>query len=225
MGYSAFDNIPANFNDYLISYTGGKVAEATETAIWQGTASNGSFLGFQALLSASAVTTGSTSVVAAGASSSTSNAGAISGSVTSTNVISKLDSIVSSVPTTVYGKQDLVIYVSTNVAKAYQQATSGQTSATSYGANGYNNQFTIGEKPYNYNGIDLVLCPGLGANVMVAAQKSNLFFGTGLLSDYNEVRVLDMANLDGSQNYRIIMRYTAGVQYGIGQDIVYYGAF
>jgi hypothetical protein len=225
LGYSAFDTIPASFNDFLVSYVGGKVAEATETAIWQGTASNGSFLGFQALLSASAVTTGSTSVVAAGASSSTSNAGAISGSVTSTNVISKLDSIVSSVPTTVYGKQDLVIYVSTNVAKAYQQATSGQTSATSYGANGYNNQFTIGEKPYNYNGIDLVLCPGLGANVMVAAQKSNLFFGTGLLSDYNEVRVLDMANLDGSQNYRIIMRYTAGVQYGIGQDIVYYGAF
>jgi hypothetical protein len=54
---------------------------------------------------------------------------------------------------------------------------------------------------------------------MVAAQKSNLFFGTGLLSDYNEVRVLDMANLDGSQNYRIIMRYTAGTQYGIGTDI------
>jgi hypothetical protein len=54
---------------------------------------------------------------------------------------------------------------------------------------------------------------------MVAAQKSNLFFGTGLLSDYNEVRVLDMANIDGSQNFRIIMRYTAGTQFGIGEDI------
>jgi hypothetical protein len=57
---------------------------------------------------------------------------------------------------------------------------------------------------------------------IVAAQKSNLFFGTGLLSDHNEVRVLDMANLDGSQNYRVIMRYTAGTQFGIGNDIVYY---
>jgi len=59
---------------------------------------------------------------------------------------------------------------------------------------------------------------------MVAAQKSNLFFGTALLSDKNEVRVLDMADLDGSQNVRMIMRYTAGVQYGIGSDIVLYSS-
>jgi hypothetical protein len=58
------------------------------------------------------------------------------------------------------------------------------------------------------------------SSYLVAAQKSNLFFGTGLMSDFNEVRVLDMANLDGSQNYRVIMRYTAGTQFGIGQDIV-----
>jgi len=62
-------------------------------------------------------------------------------------------------------------------------------------------------------------CPGMSSSYMVAAQKSNLFFGTGLLSDYNEVRVLDMADLDGSQNYRIIMRYTASTQTGINSDI------
>ncbi len=50
------------------------------------------------------------------------------------------------------------------------------------------------------------------------------FFGTALLSDKNEVRVLDMADLDGSQNVRMIMRYTAGVQFGIGSDIVLYSS-
>jgi hypothetical protein len=69
------------------------------------------------------------------------------------------------------------------------------------------------------------MCPGLGANAIVAAEKSNLYFGTGLLSDYNEVKVLDMSDIDGSQNFRVIMRYTAGTVYGIGQDIVYYGAY
>jgi hypothetical protein len=49
-----------------------------------------------------------------------------------------------------------------------------------------------------------------------------LYFGTGLLSDHNEVKVIDMADLDGSQNVRVIMRFTAGVQYGIGGDIVLY---
>ena len=93
------------------------------------------------------------------------------------------------------------------------------------GANGFNNQMNIGEKELNFQGIPLALCPGLGDNKIVAAQKSNLFFGTGLLSDYNTVKVLDMADIDGSQNFRIVMRYTAGVQVGILGDIVYYGAY
>jgi hypothetical protein len=63
---------------------------------------------------------------------------------------------------------------------------------------------------------------GLADNTMVAAEKSNLFFGTGLLSDNQEVKVIDMADIDGSQNVRVVMRFTAGVQYGIGSDIVLY---
>jgi len=31
-----------------------------------------------------------------------------------------------------------------------------------------------------------------------------------------------MADLDGSQNVRVVMRYTAGVQTGVGSDIVLY---
>jgi hypothetical protein len=102
------------------------------------------------------------------------------------------------------------------VVKAYQQALAGGAQ----GANGFNNQMNVGEKPLNFNGIELVWSPGMTDSYLVAAQKSNLYFGTGLMSDYNEVRVLDMANIDGSQNFRIIMRYTAATQFGIGSDIV-----
>ena len=230
LGYSAFDTIPANFNDYLISYVGGKVAEVTEQNIWAGTNTNGSFTGFQSLLSASVAAgttvvsgaiTVSTGVIPAFSGSTLIGGQPISGSITSANVIAKLNDIVNSIPDTVYGKEDLLLYVGTGVAKAYQTALGGG----SVGANGYNNQLTVGEKPYNFNGIDIVMCPGMSANKVVAAQKSNLFFGTGLLSDYNEVKVLDMANIDGSQNYRIIMRFTSGVQFGIATDIVYYGAY
>lgn len=216
LGYSAFDTIPKSFNDYLISYVGGIVAQATEQAIWQGTATNGSFLGFQAQLSASVAAGGATAVLAAKSGSIV-----ISGSVTSANVLSIMNSVVETIPDTVYGKEDVLMYVPTNVAKAYQQALAGGA----IGANGWNNQMNVGEKPFNFNGVEIVLCPGMSASKIVAAQKSNLHFGTGLLSDYNEVRVLDMANIDGSQNYRVIMRYTGGVIFGIGQDIVYYGAY
>jgi hypothetical protein len=206
LGYSAFDEIPATFNDFLISYVGGKVAEATEQSIWTGVAAtNGQFGGYLPALSASAAAGGTGAVIKS----------AQSGSVTAANVLTKLDGLVNAIPDTVYGKEDVLIYVPTNVAKAYQQALAGGA----IGANGWNNQLNVGEKPFNFNGIEIVLCPGMTASYMVAAQKSNLYFGTGLLSDYNEVRVLDMANLDGSQNYRVIMRYTAGTQFGIGQDI------
>ena len=205
LGYSAFDEIPASFNDYLISYVGGKVAEATEQSIWGGSASvNGEFRGFLPALSASAAAGGAGAVVQ-GASST--------GSIDSTNVIAALNNLYESIPDTVFGKEDLMIYVPTNVAKAYQKVL-----GTDY-ANGYNNQVTVGEKPMNFNGIDLAMCPGMTASYMVAAEKSNLFFGTGLMSDYNEVKVLDMADLDGSQNYRVIMRYTGDTEFGIGSDI------
>ena len=234
LGFSAFDEIPKDFNDFLISYVGGNVAQAIEQSIWQGNAStNGEFDGFQTLLSASvsAGIIGSTGIDVLPVRLTGSGSVIISGSVTSANVISKLQSVVDTIPNTVYGKQDLVIYVGTGIAKAYQLATAGLSAGvsaqtvTNIGANGYQNSFVIGEKPYNFNGIDLVLCPGMGDNKIVGAQKSNLFFGTGLMSDQNEVKVIDMANIDGSQNYRVIMRYTAAVNFGIGQDIVYYGAY
>jgi len=215
LGYSAFDEIPKDFNDFLISYVGGKVAQATEESIWRGVnATNGQFGGIYTALSSSVVAGGVNAPVTSSQS----------GSITSANVLAALQNVVDAIPTTVYGKEDVMIYVPTNVIKAYQQALSG-VSVTNAGAqsalaaNGFDSKMTVGAKPLNFNGIDIAFCPGLAASAVVAAQKSNLYFGTGLLSDYNEVRVLDMANLDGSQNYRIIMRYTAGTQYGIGNDI------
>ena len=73
-----------------------------------------------------------------------------------------------------------------------------------------------------FEGINIFVAQGLADNKAVLAEKSNLFFGTGLLDDRNEVKVIDMADLDGSQNVRVVMRYTAGVQIGIGSSIVYY---
>jgi hypothetical protein len=206
LGFSAFDTIPATFTDFLVSYVGGKVAEATETSIWQGnSATNGQFQGIYNELSSSVVAGGVNAPVTS----------SVSGSITSANVLTALNAIVDAIPATVYGKEDIYIYLPTNVAKAYQQALAGGSA----GANGYNNMMNVGEKPMNFNGVELAFCPGLPASAMVAAQKSNLFFGTGLMSDYNQVKVLDMEDLDGSQNFRIIMRYTADTVFGIGNDI------
>ena len=215
LGYSAFDTIPATFNDYLISYTGQFVGQATEQSIWAGTATNGSFVGFQTLLGNSVLSGSATDVLPALTGSVKD-----SGSINSNNVINKLGNVYNTIPAAVYGKEDLVIYVGNQVAKAYQTALGGNANQS-----GFNTQMNVGEKPFNFQGIEIVVCPGISDNKIIAAQRSNLFFGTGLLSDYNTVKVIDQADITGDQTYRVIMRYTAGVQFGIGQDIVYYGAY
>ena len=64
----------------------------------------------------------------------------------------------------------------------------------------------------NFQGIPVTMCPGLIDDDVILGMKSDLHFGTGLLSDItNEVKVLDMSNLDGSQNVRTIMRFTGGI--------------
>jgi hypothetical protein len=197
MGYSAYDNLPPKFADFLIGHVAAKVAEKTEQTIWQGTnATAGEFDGFATLLAADADVVDVTGTT-----------------VTSANVIAELGKIVDAIPSAVYGKEDLKIYISQNIAKAYVSAQA---------ALGYRDLYHVGKTDMNFQGIPLFVANGLADNDAVAAETSNLYFGTGLLSDHNEVKVIDMADLDGSQNVRVIMRFTSGVQYGIGSDIVLY---
>jgi hypothetical protein len=92
------------------------------------------------------------------------------------------------------------------------------------GANGVNNAGTtwFNGGDLAFDGVKLFVASGLPTNDMIAAQKSNLFFGSSLLADWQEVKLLDMADLDGSKNVRVIMRMAAGCAIGIGADVVYY---
>ena len=210
MGSSAFDTLPPSFSDFLIGHIAAKVAQKTEETIWQGaTATAGEFDGFITLLDADTDLPAGQNLTGV--------------AITASNVIAQLGRVVDAIPSAVYGKEDLYIYVSQNIARAYVRALGG-FAADGLGANGVNN---AGTTWYNggdlaFDGVKLFVCSGMPDNHMVAAQKSNLFFGTGLLSDHNEVKLIDMADLDGSQNVRVVMRFTAGIQYGIGSDIVYY---
>jgi hypothetical protein len=143
--------------------------------------------------------------------------------VTAANVIAELGKVVDAIPDTLYGKEDLYIYVSQNVARAYVRALGG-FAASGLGANGTNAEGTqwYNNGSLSFDGVKIFVANGLTSNYIVAAEKSNLFFGTGLLSDHNDVRLIDMSETDGSKNVRIVMRFSAGVQYGIGSDIVLY---
>jgi len=211
MGFSAYESLPPSFSDFLIGHVAAKVAQKTEQNIWDGnTSNNGQFDGLTKLVSLDA---------------SLPSAQEVAGTtVDSSNVIAQIGSIVDAIPSSLYGNEDLYIYVSQNIARAYVRALGGFGSS-GLGAAGTNAQGTQwwNNGSLTFDGVKLFVANGLADNKAIAAEKSNLFFGTGLLSDHNEVKVIDMADLDGSQNVRVVMRFTAGVQYGIIEDIVTYG--
>jgi hypothetical protein len=210
-GYSAFDVLPKSFADFLVAHVAAKVAAKNETNIWSGvTANAGEFDGFATLLAADAALPTANEVAGT--------------TVTSSNVVAELGKIVDAIPAALYTNENLYIYVSQNIARAYVRALGG-FGASGLGANGTN---TMGTQWYNngslsFDGVKIFVANGMASNKAIATTKDNLFFGTGLLTDHTEVKVIDLADIDGSQNVRVVMRLSAGVQYGIVEDIVTYG--
>jgi hypothetical protein len=210
-GYSAFDVLPKSFADFLVAHVAAKVAAKNETNIWSGvTANAGEFDGFATLLAADA---------------SLPTAQEVAGTtVTASNVVAELGKIVDAIPATLYTNENLYIYVSQNIARAYVRALGG-FGASGLGANGTNAQGTqwYNNGSLSFDGVKIFVANGMASNKAIATTKDNLYFGTGLLTDLTEVKVIDLADIDGSQNVRVVMRLSAGVQYGIVEDIVTYG--
>lgn len=202
MGYSAFDELPKTFADFLIGHVAEKVALKNEQNIWTGDKSvSGEFDGLSTLLALDA---------------NLPTANEIAGTtIDASNVVAELGKIVDAIPSALYGRDDLHIYVSQAVYKAYVRAMN----ALGY-VDKFNNQ-TTGEMVFD--GIKLFVANGLTGSVAICTTVDNIFFGCGLQNDSNVVKVIDMADIDGSENVRIIMRMTGAVQYYNVEEIVTYG--
>ena len=217
MGYGLGQTLPPKFSDFLIAHVASEVAQNTEFCIWQGdtaAGTNNSFDGFEKLIAASA---------AAGDIPAAQQVAAVGGGLTSLNITDELSKVVDAIPAALYGKEDLFLYIGTQAAKLYVQALGG-FGANGLGANGVANMGTQwwNNGSLTVNGVKIFVCPGMSNNKMYVAQRSNLYFGTGLLNSTQEVKVLDMSDLDASNNVRMVMRFTSAVQFGIAADLVEY---
>ena len=197
MGMSAHDSLPKSFQDYLLSHVVAKVAAKNEQNLWNGADANaGEYDGLLALMAADG------DVVPV-----------VGTTIDASNVIAELGKVIDAIPAELYGNDELSIYISQSTARAYVRAQA---------ALGYKDLYHVGQTSMDFEGTRLMVCNGMPANKMVAAEKGNLYFGTGLMNDMNEVKVIDMADIDGSQNVRIVIRFTASTQFAIGSEIVLY---
>lgn len=201
MGFSAHnDNMPVDEESALLVEILADTAQATDSDIWVGDATDdGHFDGFIPKFLLDATVIDVTAVA-----------------VTKANVISKIEAVMAAVPVALRRKTDLVFAVSNDVALFYQQAL--VSAGISNGVGG--NDFQL-----RYGNYVLEIVNGLPDSTMVVYQKKNLYFGTGLLSDHNEVRIKDMDDTDLSGTVRYKMVYTAGIQYVRGAEIVLYTTF
>ena len=193
---------PASFDDYVISYMGEIIAQATEDSIWTGTNVAGKFNGFLGAVTGLLLPGVDGTVVQ----------DAAAGAYTAATIIGELQGAVASIPTTTLGKEDLHIYMSQRTYQYYISAVSTLGYVNAYNMNG--------DYQPMFEGYKIAPCNGMAENELVIAQKSNLFFGTDLISDATRITLMDMAALDGSDNMRMVARYSAGVQTGTGADIV-----
>jgi len=195
------NELHASLTDALIANILAGMAAENERIMWQGVnATAGEYAGFETLFLADG------DVLDVDAPEA----------ITSANVIEEMNKLVLTLPVRVRrASEKPVIAVSSNVAEAFRTAILG-----------------LGGGSYLYQGetvkmtwqgqYDIVECPGMSDDTMAMFQKSNLWFGTNLLDQWNNVSVLDMYQYDLSNNVRFAANFFAGVQYGFGAEIAFY---
>jgi hypothetical protein len=204
MGFSAHnDNMPKDVEAALLNEILMDTAQATDLDIWQGVgATTGRIGGFIEKFAADG------DIIKANNGITT-----LAGAITKANVQTEIEKVLDAVPVSLRRKKNTVFLVSSNVALAYEQALISA---------GISNGLGGAEMNLAYGSTKITVVDALPDNTFVVYEVKNLYFGTGLLADHNEIRIKDMDESDLSGNVRYKMVYTGGVQYINPTEIVWY---
>ena len=145
--------------------------------------------------------------------------------IDSTNVLSEIQRVWEAIPDRVLQDEEfdpekaaVRIFVSSDIMRYLKQALS--TVPTAYQVQ--LPAFTIDANgTIRYLGVEIVSV-GLPANTMIAASKDNLYFGTDLLSDTQEIRVAMGKELMNENKWYAKGAYRADAGYIFGDELVLY---
>lgn len=205
-GFSAHREMPDTFEKFIIEHFAGKISDQMERTIWGGVNANaGEFDGFATLAAADSNVIDVTS-----------------SAITSSNILDKLAEVADAIPGEKIYSPDMKIYLSSKDMQKYVRSLGG-FAANGTGGAGVDNKGSLwyDGQGLKFDGISLFHAPGLSEHTILAAETTNLFYGLSLLSDTQEIKVIDTSATLGDDNVRFVARFSAGVQYGIGSEIVY----
>jgi len=204
MGFSAHnDMLPADEEEAFLTEVLSDTAVATGNEIWSGdAATDGEIGGLIPLFTADA------NVIKA-------NNGIVplAAAIDKTNVVSEIEKVLAAVPVALRRKPDIIYSISPDIALAYDFAQTNPSISNGLGAEAHE---------LKYGRITFTVNNDLPDNTFAIYQRKNVYFGTGLMSDHNEIRIKDMDETDLSGQVRFKMVYTGGVQYVNPEEIIWY---
>jgi hypothetical protein len=200
--YNNDNSVPQDYADAILLYVAKLVQADVENNIWNGEFGAGSgyeaFDGFKHIFDNGGTFTELVNSISASAS-----------------VLAGLQEIILAMPSSIEGDfENTKIYVNPVTISAYNLAV-GQT------GDGYNSAVANGSTN-NFLGYSMVASSGIPKGECMLSTKTNLFVGVGSADSLEMAQALDMTALDGSDNYRITMRFAVGCQIGVIADAVYF---
>lgn len=196
-GPSANDNLPSDFETYFTQRVLAKIAEAENFKIFSGEDGTGSYDGLETKMDADVNVIKPATPV----------------EIDESNVVAELTKMFKAIPVLVRRASDFKWIVAQNIADSY---------ALALGAGNYLQQLTTGDKPLNFNGVALEVGDGVSDNVMMAYSVQNVWLGTAIEADWNDLTILDMRERTGDKTVRFSLTLSADVNYGIPTEVVFY---
>ncbi|NRA49799.1 MAG: hypothetical protein HRU12_11760 [Phaeodactylibacter sp.] len=196
------ENEPREFMDFLMDRVSARVSKNIENLTWNGTNTTNQFTGLITRLGAADVS---------------------QTTLTVQNILAEMQKAYNAIDEDVYDEEDVVWVINKKTKKLYQQALATGQVASGTNISSLDDRLVVGEKPMDYLGIPISVAPGLGDNRMVIARRSDLHFGTNLLTDFTNVQVVDTRETLADNNLRIAMKFACDTQVTNREDITYYG--
>lgn len=140
-------------------------------------------------------------------------AGLYNGAIDSTNVIATMNSVLVAAPSSIVRKKaDLRMYVSTNVAQAYELAA----------ATGNTMTYVTLPLGLTFLGINVVVCEGMADNTIVLTLKNNLIYAFDAEGDDKALKAVNLADSVAEPYLRTRANMKVGFHYVNPSEIVVY---